>query len=46
MSAAWPRLEAWYEWFNTSQAGSVPTTYRWVGGWACACVRARTHGLG
>eukprot|EP00195_Chlamydomonas_chlamydogama_P007994 CAMPEP_0202898164 /NCGR_PEP_ID=MMETSP1392-20130828/6754_1 /ASSEMBLY_ACC=CAM_ASM_000868 /TAXON_ID=225041 /ORGANISM="Chlamydomonas chlamydogama, Strain SAG 11-48b" /LENGTH=860 /DNA_ID=CAMNT_0049584015 /DNA_START=924 /DNA_END=3506 /DNA_ORIENTATION=- len=28
---AWPRLEAWYRWFNTTQAGPVPTSYRWHG---------------
>ncbi|KAF5826933.1 glycoside hydrolase [Dunaliella salina] len=31
VSAAWPRLEAWYTWFNTSQAGKEPTSYRWHG---------------
>lgn len=24
---AWPRLEAWYGWFNTSQAGQQPGSY-------------------
>lgn len=26
----WPRLEKWYEWFNTTQMGKVPGTFRWV----------------
>ncbi|GFR47414.1 hypothetical protein Agub_g9131 [Astrephomene gubernaculifera] len=28
---AWPRLEAWYNWFNTTQAGPLPGTFRWHG---------------
>ncbi|EFJ50126.1 hypothetical protein VOLCADRAFT_58521, partial [Volvox carteri f. nagariensis] len=28
---AWPRLEAWYRWFNVTQAGPLPTSYRWHG---------------
>ncbi|KAG2483058.1 hypothetical protein HYH03_018041 [Edaphochlamys debaryana] len=28
---AWPRLEAWYRWFNTTQAGPLPGSYRWHG---------------
>lgn len=28
VSAAWPRLEAWFNWFNTTQAGAEPTNYR------------------
>ncbi|GIL64528.1 hypothetical protein Vafri_18422 [Volvox africanus] len=28
---AWPRLEAWYKWFNTTQTGPLPTSYRWHG---------------
>ena len=27
----WPRLEVWYTWFNTTQTGSDPGTYRWRG---------------
>jgi len=27
----WPRLQAWYEWFNSTQAGEMPGTYRWRG---------------
>ncbi len=42
LKAAWPRLEAWYRWFNTTQAGPVPGSYRWgralprSGPWAAA----------
>lgn len=28
---AWPRLEAWYGWFNTTQAGQLAGSYRWHG---------------
>lgn len=27
LKRAWPRLEAWYTWFNTTQAGKMPGTY-------------------
>lgn len=27
LKRAWPRLEAWYNWFNTSQAGALPGSY-------------------
>lgn len=27
----WPRLEVWYKWFNTTQTGPIPGTYRWRG---------------
>ncbi|KAJ8667243.1 hypothetical protein QAD02_008905 [Eretmocerus hayati] len=27
----YPRLEAWYEWFNSTQLGEIPSTYRWRG---------------
>ncbi|TRY78619.1 hypothetical protein TCAL_06619 [Tigriopus californicus] len=27
----WPRLELWYDWFNTSQQGPVPGSFRWRG---------------
>ena len=26
-----PRLQAWYDWFNTTQRGKLPGTYRWRG---------------
>lgn len=26
-----PRLQAWYDWFNTSQIGQEPGSYRWRG---------------
>ena len=29
--AAWPRLRAWLDWFLTTQAGSLPGTFRWRG---------------
>ena len=27
----YPRLQVWYNWFNTTQAGPVPWSYRWRG---------------
>lgn len=27
----YPRLNAWFSWFNTTQKGEVPGTYRWRG---------------
>ncbi|CAL8078332.1 unnamed protein product [Orchesella dallaii] len=27
----WPRLQAWYNWLNRTQAGDEPTVYRWRG---------------
>ncbi|KAG0605933.1 hypothetical protein M758_9G099500 [Ceratodon purpureus] len=27
----YPRLEAWFQWFNTSQTGKVPSSYYWHG---------------
>eukprot|EP00123_Amoebidium_parasiticum_P020333 comp4778_c0_seq1/m.912 comp4778_c0_seq1/g.912 ORF comp4778_c0_seq1/g.912 comp4778_c0_seq1/m.912 type:complete len:828 (-) comp4778_c0_seq1:179-2662(-) len=27
----YPRLQKWYSWYNTSQTGPVPTSYRWRG---------------
>jgi mannosyl-oligosaccharide glucosidase len=31
LKAAWPRMRAWYRWFNATQAGPVPGSYRWRG---------------
>ncbi|WIA10052.1 hypothetical protein OEZ85_010262 [Tetradesmus obliquus] len=31
LKRAWPRLEVWYNWFNTSQAGQQLGTYMWKG---------------
>lgn len=30
-TAALPRLEAWFSWFNTTQAGPLPGSFRWRG---------------
>lgn len=27
----YPRLQAWFKWFNTTQIGDMPGTYRWRG---------------
>ena len=31
MRKLFPRLRAWYNWLNTTQVGSAPSTYRWRG---------------
>ncbi|KAL0037087.1 hypothetical protein WJX77_012205 [Trebouxia sp. C0004] len=31
LKAAFPRMAAWLTWFNTTQAGPVPGSYRWRG---------------
>ena len=31
ISAAYPRLQAWLDWFIQSQAGKLPGTWRWRG---------------
>ena len=28
LAKMWPRLEKWYDWFNSTQMGSVPGTFR------------------
>ena len=29
--AAYPRMAAWFAWYNRTQAGPLPATYRWRG---------------
>uniref|UniRef100_A0A6A7G1H0 Mannosyl-oligosaccharide glucosidase n=1 Tax=Hirondellea gigas TaxID=1518452 RepID=A0A6A7G1H0_9CRUS len=31
LKVMWPRLRSWYNWFNTTQTGPVPGSYRWRG---------------
>ncbi|KAK7479366.1 hypothetical protein BaRGS_00029444 [Batillaria attramentaria] len=31
LEALYPRLKAWYAWYNVSQVGSMASTYRWRG---------------
>lgn len=31
LGRAWPRLQAWFNWYNTTQAGPEPHSYRWAG---------------
>ncbi|RXG68487.1 Mannosyl-oligosaccharide glucosidase [Armadillidium vulgare] len=31
LNRLWPRLKAWYQWFNSTQVGELPGTYRWRG---------------
>ncbi|KOB68606.1 putative glucosidase i, partial [Operophtera brumata] len=31
LSRMYPRLQAWYNWFQTTQKGEEPTSYRWRG---------------
>lgn len=31
LRALYPRLRSWYSWFNRTQAGTVPSSYRWRG---------------
>ena len=28
LNRIWPRLEIWYKWFNTTQTGPIPGTFR------------------
>jgi mannosyl-oligosaccharide glucosidase len=37
LSRAWPRLETWYRWFNTTQAGAMAGSYRWGRHGCCCC---------
>ena len=32
LESIYPRLVAWFNWFNDSQAGPLPSTYAWQGG--------------
>lgn len=31
LTRIFPRLKAWFNWFNTTQIGNLPSTYRWHG---------------
>ncbi|CAG5091136.1 Oidioi.mRNA.OKI2018_I69.PAR.g12876.t1.cds [Oikopleura dioica] len=31
LEALYPRIKAWFSWFNTTQAGPIPGTYTWQG---------------
>lgn len=31
LRAAWPRLMTWFLWYDSTQKGSVPGSYRWRG---------------
>jgi len=31
LKIAWPRLDAWFSWYHTSQSGPLPGSYRWRG---------------
>uniref|UniRef100_H2ZJN7 Mannosyl-oligosaccharide glucosidase n=1 Tax=Ciona savignyi TaxID=51511 RepID=H2ZJN7_CIOSA len=31
LSKIFPKLQVWYDWFNTTQTGPVPFSYRWRG---------------
>lgn len=33
LSNLYPRLKLWYNWFNKTQAGPLPYTYRWLIVW-------------
>lgn len=31
LKTAWPRLHQWFQWYNTTQQGPLPGSYRWRG---------------
>ena len=31
LKSAWPRLDRWFRWYNTTQSGPLPGSYRWRG---------------
>ena len=31
LNKIFPRLRSWFDWFNTTQVGKLPSTYRWRG---------------
>lgn len=31
LKAAWPKLDRWFRWYNSTQSGPLPGSYRWRG---------------